>query len=442
VSDARTTKLPHLGTLALAVAGLGLLSGAFLAFHYANTLESARDSVAYLTDEVTGGALLRGMHHWAGTLAIVLAGLHALRVFLRGGHKRPNHRRWIIGAAILFVLVGFAYTGYLLPGDERAYTGLGVMAGIAESTPVVGESAASVLRGGEVVSSAMVARIYAVHIAVLPALLFLLIVALVLECRRSATAAGTNGGANGDGEGDALTWSNAEGAWTLGLTVLLILLAIALPPALGPRADTTGAGSPDAKPEWFLLWVNMLLKLAPGAKFFIGGVLPGALAGAFVMLPFLSRGKERAPAKRRLEIRIVGLTGAALLCLTVWSIASTPAPEEDDEPVATVTDGLSPEEFEEQAHKVIKRFRCTRCHTIDGDPDTGDGTSPPLDRDGRDGVPPFGDIYSRAFFRLKVADPIRFWSDTGMSYTPKSRKPTPDQLDVLERFFFLDYKRD
>ena len=94
MTDARKTQLPHLGVLALAVAGLGLISGGFLAFFYANTLESARDSVAYLTNEVTGGALLRGMHHWCGSIAIVLAGLHALRVFWNGGHKRPGHRRW------------------------------------------------------------------------------------------------------------------------------------------------------------------------------------------------------------------------------------------------------------------------------------------------------------------------------------------------------------
>ena len=72
-----------------------------------------------------------------------------------------------------------------------------------------------------------------------------------------------------------------------------------------------------------------------------------------------------------------------------------------------------------------------RCHVIAGDPDGGeDGPPLPLGKD-------FGEFYTRRFFRLKVADPAEFWTDTGMNY-PKNRKPTPEELATLEKYFFGD----
>ena len=69
------------------------------------------------------------------------------------------------------------------------------------------------------------------------------------------------------------------------------------------------------------------------------------------------------------------------------------------------------------------------CHQIAGDEDGGED-GPPLPR-GKE----FGELYTRTFFRRKVGDPVAFWADTEMTY-PKNRKPTAEELRLLERYFY------
>ena len=419
---------PNFGFLALFVAVAGLFTGAFLAFNYAPTVDAAHDSVAFISEHVTLGWLLRGIHHWAGTFAIVLAGLHGCRLFWHGQYKKPRRLLWMIGVGIFLVLVGFAYTGYLLPGDERAWTGMQVGAGVAESTPVVGESAAAVMRGGDVLSSATLTRLYAVHAVLLPAALILLFAAFVVGLKKAGPAR------RYDDEGDAApAWSSLRrDAWlAVGLVVLMAVLASAAPPTLGPKADATGAGSPDAKPEWFFLWVNQLLEKTEGPTFLIGGVLPGLLLGLMFGLPLLARGRQRDPAKRRFEISVASAILLGVVSLTVWSAVESAETEPDADSVAP--DG----DLDAQAAQVMKTFRCRSCHIIDGDPEGGD-TGPPLWREASRTRPAFGSLYTREFFRLKVADPVAFWEETQMRYTPPRRKPKPEQVEVLARYFFGD----
>ena len=188
VVPARADPWPNFGLLALVVAAGALVSGVLLSLNYAPTLDAARDSVVYIQEKVTLGWLLRGLHHWAGNFVIVLAGIHGWRLFWHGAYKRPRRLLWILGCLIFLVLVGFAYTGYLLPGDERAFTGMGVMEGIAGSTPGLGGETSTILKGGDAISSAMLARLNTVHTVILPAALLVLMTAFVVVWRRRGPA--------------------------------------------------------------------------------------------------------------------------------------------------------------------------------------------------------------------------------------------------------------
>ncbi|MEE8278334.1 MAG: cytochrome b N-terminal domain-containing protein, partial [Thermoanaerobaculia bacterium] len=231
VVPARRDRWPNFGLLALVVAAGGLLTGLFLAFNYANTLDTARDSVAYIQEKVTLGGLLRGLHHWAGAFALVLAAVHGWRLFWHGAYKAPRRLLWVTGCLIFLVLVGFASTGYLLTGDERAYTGLGVMEQIAGSTPVVGGPVSSMVKGGDFVSSATLARIYAVHSVVLPAALAALLVAFIVLWRRAGPARHL-----ADKSDEVVpAWPEAlrrDAIAAVAVLVLLVLCALLLPPAL------------------------------------------------------------------------------------------------------------------------------------------------------------------------------------------------------------------
>jgi ubiquinol-cytochrome c reductase cytochrome b subunit len=429
-APARRDAWPNLGLLALVVAAGGLVTGVFLAFNYAPTLDAARDSVAYIQDEVTLGWLLRGLHHWAGNLALVLAAIHGWRLFWHGAYKAPRRLLWVLGGAIFLVLVGFAYTGYLLPGDERAYTALHVMDGIAGSTPGAGGNLAAALKGGDAVSSATLARVYTVHTVLLPAALLALVVAFVAAWRRRGPAPHY-----ADESEDVWPVPSAalkrDAFWSVAVIVFLALLAWLLPPPLGPELDPSGAGAPDAQPEWFLLWVNEALRLAEGRTFLVGAVLPGALVVLALALPLLLRGRERAPARRKPEIVAVLVILFALAGLTVSSLAVTAAPAEPA-PEPAATGGL-----DERAAQVMEKFRCRSCHVIDGG-ESDQETGPPLTRRASADLPAFRALYAREFFRRKVGDPKKLWPETSMRYTPKRLKPTPEELAILERWFFLD----
>ncbi|MHC4136507.1 MAG: cytochrome b [Planctomycetota bacterium] len=433
-APARRDRWPNCGLVALVVAAGGLLTGVFLAFNYAPTLEAARDSVAYVQDEVTLGWLLRGLHHWAGNLALVLAAIHGWRLFWHGAYKAPRRLLWVLGGAVFLVLLGFAYTGYLLPGDERAYTGLGVMEGIAGSTPGAGEEVRTVLKGGDVVSSAMLARIYTVHTVILPAALLGLVVAFLAAWRRRGPAPRWHAD---ESDEVALTPAAAlkrDAVFSILVLALLALGAWLLPPALGPKLDPTGAGAPDAKPEWFFLWVNEALRLAGGHTFLIGAVLPGALVALALALPLVFRGAARAPRQRKPEIIAALLILGALGGLTVSSLAAHAAAAAEPAPPPAASD------LDAQAAQVMEKFKCARCHVIDGG-ESDQETGPPLTRRATADRPAFGALYQREFFRRKVGNPKQFWAETSMRYTPKRLKPTPEELAILERWFFLDEEK-
>jgi len=425
---------PNFGLLALVVAGGGLATGVFLAFNYAPTLDAARDSVRYIQDEVTLGWLLRGLHHWAGNLALVLAAVHGWRLFWHGAYKAPRRLLWVLGCAIFLVLLGFLYTGYLLPGDERAYTGLGVMEGIAGSTPGAGEEARAVLKGGDAVSSAMLARIYTVHTVILPAALLGLVVAFVTAWRRRGPAR------HHADESDevALTPAAAlkrDAFYSVFVLFVLALLAWLLQPPLGPKLDPTGAGAPDAKPEWFFLWVNEALRLAGGHTFLVGAVLPGALVALALSLPLVFRGAARAPRHRKPEIVAALLILVAIGGLTVSSLATHAAVASEPAPP-----GAAAGDLDARAAQVMEKFKCSSCHVIEGG-ESDQETGPPLTRHATADLPAFGALYQREFFRRKVGDPKKFWAETSMRYTPKRLKPTPEELAILERWFFLDEEK-
>jgi quinol-cytochrome oxidoreductase complex cytochrome b subunit len=87
---------------------------------------------------VPGGALLRGLHHYSASAMVVFAVLHLAQTFLYGAYKRGRELVWMVGGLMFLLILGFAFTGYLLPGDQAAYFGTKVGTSIAGEIPVVG----------------------------------------------------------------------------------------------------------------------------------------------------------------------------------------------------------------------------------------------------------------------------------------------------------------
>ena len=115
---------------------------------------------------------------------VVLTVLHMLRVILYGSYKFPREVTWFSGVGLLILVLGFGFTGYLLPWDQKAYWATTVGTRIAEVTPIVGRWILLLLRGGEELTAVTLARFYGMHVWALPAaLLLVLLIHLYLIVR-------------------------------------------------------------------------------------------------------------------------------------------------------------------------------------------------------------------------------------------------------------------
>lgn len=173
----------YLGGITLFCFTVQATTGILLALNYQATPETAYDSVLFIMNQVTFGWLVRSIHSWSANLMIIFCVLHLLRVVMQGAFKKPREITWMVGMGLLFVTLGFGFTGYLLPWDQRAFWATTVGTEIAGSVPVVGNFIKELMRGGADVSASTLSRFFGVHMLVLPATLvaFLMVHLLLIH---------------------------------------------------------------------------------------------------------------------------------------------------------------------------------------------------------------------------------------------------------------------
>jgi quinol-cytochrome oxidoreductase complex cytochrome b subunit len=164
-----------LGSATLFVAVNQAVTGILLTIYYVPTPDHAYDSVQFITTQVPAGWLIRGLHHYGASAMVVLSVLHMLRVIFYGAYKYPREMTWFTGVGLLLLVLGFGFTGYLLPWDQKAFWATTVGTRIAEVTPVIGNWLMRIMRGGEELSAVTLSRFHGTHVWVLPAALVLLL---------------------------------------------------------------------------------------------------------------------------------------------------------------------------------------------------------------------------------------------------------------------------
>jgi quinol-cytochrome oxidoreductase complex cytochrome b subunit len=183
-----------LGSATLFVALNQAITGILLSLYYVPTPEHAYDSVQYIPNQLPLGWLIRGLHHWGASLMIILVVLHMLRVILFGAYKFPREVTWFTGVILLMVVIGFGFTGYLLPWDQKAFWATTVGTRIAGTPPIIGDYILRIIRGGSDITAVTLVRFFGTHVWVLPALLFLLIgIHLYLVIKNGISAPPTRG---------------------------------------------------------------------------------------------------------------------------------------------------------------------------------------------------------------------------------------------------------
>jgi menaquinol-cytochrome c reductase cytochrome b subunit len=136
---------------------------------------AAYGSIQHITNDLTLGWLVRGMHKWGASVFIILMFFHMARVFLFGAYKYPRELNWIIGVSLLAVGMLEGFTGYLLPWDQTAYWATVVGINLNGTAPILGPFLADFLRGGAEIGGDTLARFYSLHMLLIPGLIFALI---------------------------------------------------------------------------------------------------------------------------------------------------------------------------------------------------------------------------------------------------------------------------
>src|SRR3954451_24852662 len=172
------------GSCLVFVFSLQLITGILLMTAYSPGDATAWGSVHYIQYKMDFGWLIRGLHHFGSQTMMVLIALHMLQVVLAGAQLPPREFNWWLGMGLLAVTFGLSLTGYLLPWDQKGYWATRVATNIASNVPVFGDDIRQILVGGSDYGNHTLTRFYALHVAILPGSLILLVILHIYIFRR------------------------------------------------------------------------------------------------------------------------------------------------------------------------------------------------------------------------------------------------------------------
>ncbi|MEO8026485.1 MAG: cytochrome bc complex cytochrome b subunit, partial [Bryobacteraceae bacterium] len=350
-----------LGSVAMFGFLLQVATGILLAFNYAPTPGEAYNSLRYIVTELTGGQLIRGMHHWGASMMIVVVVLHMIQVFVWGAYKKPREATWIAGVVLLLMTLAFGLTGYLLPWDNRAYWGTVVTTQIAASAPIAGQYLTRLLGSDGSIGVVTFARFYAAHVLLLPPITMLLIGVHVFLVRKHGVAPQPSD----EGVPKKKFFPEQVAKDTFAIFVMFLILtaaAIFAKVPLGHIADPTDTNY-IPRPEWYFLFLFQTLKFFEGSLEIVGSVvLPTLAIGALFLVPFIDRGAAMRVSKRFTAIGVVLLAAIGWGGLTAAAIKSTPPQVEIDASGPQTWQELTTEELAGIAY--FRQESCATCHPV------------------------------------------------------------------------------
>ncbi len=382
------------GSAALTVFGLQVVTGILLAILYVPSAGEAWNSLQVLNHQVTAGWFIRALHGWGSNFMLAIVLIHMVQVFLFGAYKFPRELTWIVGVLLLLVTLGMAFTGQVLRFDQDAYWGLGIGASIASRVPLVGPALVNLLLGGPIIAGATLSRFFALHVFVVPGLLFAFVglhLLLVLKLginewpmpgrivRRATYVEEYHQLTRQDG----IPFVPAAIGKDILFSGFVLLSIAACAVLLGPFGP---GGQPDPTiiqtaphPDFFFWWLYALLSyLPPAAETPILLIGPAVGLAVLFALPFFAGEGEKSWKRRPIAVLTVLLAAVALGSLTHLG---------GHTPWSPVMDAWSSDPIPEQYLKgrtalerhgalVLQVKQCRNCHALEG---TGGQRGPALD---------------------------------------------------------------
>ncbi len=370
------------GSAVLISFAIQMITGVVLATMFVPSSSSAYESLDFITNSVTFGAVVRGMHFWGASSMILFIGVHMIRVFLTGSYKFPREMNWISGLFLLLFTVGMGFTGQLLRWDQNAVWSVIVGAEQAGRVPYIGHWLARLLLAGETLSSVTLSRFFVLHVFILPGLIFVVVgLHLYLVLRNGISEPPrADHPVNRDeyrsfynrllDTSGVPFWPYA--AWRdalFGLVVLLSVLFLAWwfgPPVLG-RAPNPTLVQAQPRPDWYLLWYFAVLALLPhGAEDYVIVLGPPVAGLILLLLPFVFPAGERSPRRRPWAVAIVLTIVISIAVLWRAGIEAPWSPDFSAQPLSEKVIGVSSGPVY-LGGQLFAEKGCVYCHTIAGD---------------------------------------------------------------------------
>ncbi|MCY0903703.1 cytochrome b [Arthrobacter sp. H14-L1] len=263
-----------------------LLSGTFLTFFYDPSMAEsvyngsyvplkgvdmsvAMNSTLNISFDIRGGLFMRQVHHWSALLFTASIAVHMLRVFFTGAFRKPRELNWVVGGVLLILSLADGFTGYSLPDDLLSGNGLRIIQGVITSIPVIGTYISFFLFGGEFPGTAIIGRLYVLHILLVPAMILLMIaIHLFMVVVHKHTQYPGPGRNDRNVVGYPLGPVYAAKAGGFFFIIFGVIAAMAALFTINPiwnygpyDPSPISAGT---QPDWYIGWVDGALRLMPG----------------------------------------------------------------------------------------------------------------------------------------------------------------------------------
>ncbi len=299
-----------------------VLTGILLLLYYKSGEELAFESIQFIMSKVQFGWLIRSIHSWAANLFILAAVIHMFSVYFERAYRKPREITWLTGMLMLFLGMGFGFSGYLLPWNELAFFATKVGTDIAGVVPFIGKPILIFLRGGEEVTGATLSRFFGFHVAVFPGIFTVLLGIHLVLVQRQGMSEPLHVERLENGEHKTMPFFpnfllRDLLLWLIVLNILAIL-AVFFPWELGKKADAFAPAPAGIQPEWYFMFMFQTLKLIPAKVLFIDGEVLGILLFGIAFLlwtiiPFWDKKSARGEQNRMVTYIGLFVVGYVLL---------------------------------------------------------------------------------------------------------------------------------
>jgi ubiquinol-cytochrome c reductase cytochrome b subunit len=426
------------GSATLTAFIIQVVSGVALAFSYVPSAANAYHTLQFITNEAVLGHFMRGLHYYGASAMVLMVGLHMAQVFLFGSYKYPRELNWVSGSLLLGFTLVMGFSGQLLRWDQTGVWSVVVAAEQAGRTPLIGNWLAHFTLGGDTVGGATLSRFFAIHVFVMPALLFAFIGLHLVLVLRHGISEPPEAGRPVDPrtyrqEYEELLqrrgcpfWPDAAWRDVVFSAVMIgamVLLAIFVgPPELGKPPDPSIVDA-YPRPDWYLLWYFAVLALLPhGTENAFMVFAPLVVGFILILLPFVFPHGERSARRRPWAIALVLMV--CLMIGTLW-VAGAKAhwsPNFNAEPLPTKVIGATSGPVAQGA-RVFYDKGCLNCHLIER---YGGRRGPNLTL--------IGNKLTRDQMILRI-------SNGGLNMPAYAGNLTPEQMDQLVAFLQSRQKR-